>query len=150
MVTEQQAATQLNAVLAQSVTDRGAVVNAVPDVNSCGNLSGDEETFTGAQSSRQSLIHQVESDSEYSALPGAMMSDLENAWTASASADGDFAAWTEDELNNGCTNGNTGDSNYQAATTPDNEATQYKTSFAALWDPIATQYGLTSYQWDQL
>jgi hypothetical protein len=120
----------------------------VADVNNCGNLSADEQTFTAAQSSRQSFIGEVESG--YSALPAAMMSDLENAWSASASADGHFAAWAEDEINNGCTDGDTGDSNYQAATTPDNQATLYKVSFLSLWNPIASQYGLTTYQWEQL
>ena len=42
------------------------------------------------------------------------------------------------------------DPNYQAAVTPNQQATQNKMAFAALWDPIATQYNLTAYQWNQL
>ena len=34
--------------------------------------------------------------------------------------------------------------------TPNQNATTYKTAFAAEWNPIAAQYGLTQYQQEQL
>jgi hypothetical protein len=41
--------------------------------------------------------------------------------------------------------------NYQAAATdPDNQAATDGMAFVSLWNPIATQYGLATYQWDQL
>jgi hypothetical protein len=46
--------------------------------------------------------------------------------------------------------GDTKDPGYQTTITPDNEATEYKTDFTAAWNPIAAQYGLTTYQQGQL
>ncbi len=39
---------------------------------------------------------------------------------------------------------------YQAATVPDEQATTDKKAFAALWTAIANEYGLPSYQYNQI
>ncbi len=44
----------------------------------------------------------------------------------------------------------TSDASYQAATVPDNQATADKRAFVNLWNPIASQYGLSTYQQGQL
>jgi hypothetical protein len=126
-------------------------VSAVNDVNSCGSdLSQDVQAFQSAADSRQTLLNQMASISGLSALPATMTQALSNAWQASKQADQDFAAWAQDESSNGCTPNDTSDSNYQAATGPDDQATQYKQQFTNLWNPIASQYNLDQYQPDQL
>src|SRR5438552_898624 len=67
---EQQAAAQVAALLAQSVSDRGAVVQAVSDVSGCGpSLAGDEQTFSAAASSRASLLSQLSGVPDAATLP---------------------------------------------------------------------------------
>jgi hypothetical protein len=46
--------------------------------------------------------------------------------------------------------GDTSDPGHLATQTPNQNATTYKTAFAAEWNPIAAQYGLTQYQQQQL
>ncbi len=146
-----QAAAQVAALLAQSVSDRGAVVQAVSDVSGCGpSLAGDEQTFSAAASSRASLLSQLSGVPGASTLPAGLLGDLSGAWQSSAAADQDFAGWAQDELANGCTPDDTADPDYQAASGPDDNATADKQAFAAAWNPVAERYGLTQYQWNDL
>ena len=138
-------------MLASSVDDRTAINNAYNDVNSCGpNLDSDAAVFTRAVSSRRAMLASLASMPGRSALPPALLSDLANAWQASIAADQGFATWANDEATQGCVPDDTNDPGYQATITPDNEATQDKTAFAAQWNPIAASYGLTTYQQGQL
>jgi hypothetical protein len=148
---EQVAAQSLATLLTQSVADRSAINAASNDVTACGSsLAQDGQVFESAASSRQQLISQLATLSGASTLPPTMIQDLTGAWQASAQVDNDYASWANDESSHGCTPNDTADPNYQAATTPNQQATQNKMAFAALWDPIATQYNLTAYQWNQL
>jgi hypothetical protein len=148
---EQQAADSLSALLAQSVSDRSAIVSAVNDVNACGpNLSQDVQTFQNAATSRQTLLSQLANLPDSSALPASMLQALTSAWQASMQADQDYAGWAQDEVSQGCVPNDHSDSNYQAAGGPDGQATTGKKAFVSSWNPIATQYGLPTYQWDQL
>jgi hypothetical protein len=147
----QQAAAGLAGLLAQSVTDRSSTVNAVNSVSECGpTLSQDPQILEGAVAARQRLLSQLASLPGRSALSGQMLQALTGAWLASATADRDFAQWAQDELSRGCTQNDQADSNFQAAAAPDAQATTDKKAFANLWNPIAAQYGLTSYTWNQL
>jgi hypothetical protein len=149
---EQTAAQALAQLLASSASDRGAVVSAVSDVKSCGSgLAQDAQTFQQAAASRQQLISQLAALPGVSTLPAQLVQDLNSAWQASIQADQDFAAWAGDENSGGgCTTNDSADANFEAATEPDDEATTDKQDFVGLWNPIATQYGLTTYQWNQL
>ena len=148
---EEVAAQSLAGLLSQSVEDRSAIVNAVSDVTNCGpNLSQDPQTFDTAAASRQSLLTNLANLPDRSALPAQMLASLDGAWQASVAADQDFAQWAQDELAQGCTPNDQSDSNFQAAAGPDGQATVDKQAFVGLWNPIATQYGLTTYQWGQL
>jgi hypothetical protein len=150
-VTEHQAATTVAGMLASSVSDRTAIDDAYNDVDSCGpNLNGDAAVFTRAASSRRAMLASLDSMPGRSALPAALISDLANAWQASITADQGFAGWANDEVTQGCVRDDTLDPGYQATVTPDNEANQYKTAFVAQWNPIATSFGLTTYQQSQL
>jgi hypothetical protein len=150
-VTEQGAATSVAGMLTRSGSDRTAITNAVNDVNSCGpSLAGDPKVFEQAASSRQSLLGSLASMPGRGTLPAALITDLTNAWQASVAADNDFVRWADDEIAKGCVANDTSDPGYQAATTPDNEATAAKQAFVAQWNPIAGRYGLSQYQWNQL
>ena len=148
---EQVAAQGLSQLLEQSTSDRSAIVAAFNDVSSCGSgLIGDAQTFQHAAASRKSLLSQLNALPDQDALPAELLQELNGAWQSSYQADQDFAGWANDENTNGCTANDTSDSNYQAATGPDNQATADKRAFVNLWNPIAAQYGLTTYQQDQL
>src|SRR5438034_6682975 len=86
-----QAAVRLSGLLAQSVTDRAAVIHAAEDVRGCGpSLRQDARTFARAASSRQQLLSRLASMPGRSVLPAAMLQDLTGAWQASAQVDTDL------------------------------------------------------------
>ena len=146
-----QAAQALAALLAQSGADRAAVTQAVSGVADCSpGLSQDKTTFSTAASSHQALLGKLAALADRSALPASMLQDLTNAWQASGEADQDFADWTHDEISHGCSTDYQSDASYQAARVPDDQATQDKKAFAALWTAIANEYGLPSYQYNQI
>ena len=150
-VSERQAASTVAGMLASSVADRTAIDNAYDDVDRCGpNLDGDAAVFTRAASSRRAMLAGLASLPGRSALPPALLSDLAGAWQASMSADQDFATWADDEATQGCVPDDTSDPGYQATVTPDNVANQFKAAFVAQWNPLASSYGLTTYQQTQL
>jgi hypothetical protein len=145
------AAAGLAGLLAHSVTDRGAIVNADVDVNQCGPALGrDAQTFRGGARSRQLLLRQLATLPGRSALPGAMLQALSSAWRASITVDQDLARWAQDEASHGCRRNDQADPNLQAANGPDQQATEGKTAFVSTWNPIAAKYGLTPYQTSQL
>jgi hypothetical protein len=148
---QQKAATQLAGLLSQSGNDRGAVIDAVVDVENCGkSLAQDEQTLTRAASNRNILLTKLGNLPDRSSLPASMMSALTGAWQASAQADTDLAKWATDEAG-GCHKKTVqNDPNYKASLGPDSQATNDKQSFVAQWNPIATRYGLKTYQWEQL
>jgi hypothetical protein len=146
-----QAAVQLAGLLAQSVTDRAAVTGAAEDVRACGpSLPQDARTFTREASSRQQLLSRLASLPGRSLLPAAMLQDLTSAWQASAEVDTDLARWTQDNIARNCRHGSRSDAHLRASYVPEARATTGKRGFAALWNPIAKKYGLTTYQRSQL
>jgi zinc-ribbon domain len=148
---EQRAASSLATLLAQSVTDRSSIQTAVSDVNQCGpTLSQDPRTFEKAATSRQQLLSHLAGLPGRSALPASMLQALTGAWQASEAADQDLGQWAHDEVSRGCTQNDQSDANFQAATDPDDQATADKMAFVSQWDSVAAQYGLTTYQWNQL
>jgi hypothetical protein len=149
---EQQAATQLAALLPQSGADRGAVIDADVNVSNCGkNLAQDVSTFNKSASNRQTLLSKLDSLPGRSALPAALVTSLSGAWQTSAQADSDLAKWAQDELSGGCHKSKTAnDPNLKASYGPDGQATTDKQTFVKLWNPLATKYGLKTYQVDDL
>ena len=148
---QQLAADSLAGLLAQSVTDRSSIVNAASSVSQCGPaLNQDPQVFDSAAAARQRLLSQLASLPGRSALSGQMLQALTAAWQASATADQDFARWARDELSQGCSPNDQADPSFQAAAGPDGRATTGKKAFVNLWNPMAAQYGLPSYRWNQL
>jgi hypothetical protein len=151
LVSERQAATDLAGLLAQSVQDRSSIVAAASDVAHCGpTLSQDPQTFQNAAASRQQLLSRLAGLPGRAALPAAMLQSLTGAWQASAAADQDLGKWAQDEVSRGCTQNDQADPNFKAAAGPDDQATADKKAFVGQWNPIASQYGLTTYRWNQL
>jgi hypothetical protein len=147
---EEVAARGLSALLAQSSGDRSAVVDAAGDVEQCGqDLAGDPGIFTRAVASRQRLLTRLANLTDVSALPAGMVQALTGAWQASVQADQDYATWAQDENSGHCKAGGA-DPNRSAATAPADQANTDKVTFLNLWNPIATRYGLRTYQWSQL
>ncbi len=147
----EQAAEGVAGLLTQSVKDRNAIVQAVSDVQQCGpNLNQDSQTFQTAATSRQNLLTQLADLSGRSALPSNMLAALTGAWQNSIKADQDFAQWSQDEVSRGCTQNDQSDPAAQAAVGPDDQATTDKQNFVSMWNPIATEYGLPTFQWNQL
>jgi hypothetical protein len=150
-LSEQQAARNLAALLARSVTDRRSVVSAVAGVSRCGpGLGHDARVFRDAAAARQQLLSQLAGLPGRAALPAPLLQSLTGAWQASAAADRDFAHWARDELSHGCVRNDQSDPGFQAAAGPDSQATAAKKAFASSWDPMAARYGLRAFQWDQL
>jgi hypothetical protein len=147
----EQAARGLARLLTQSAADRAAVNHAFSDVLACGSgLARDEQTFERAATSRKHLLSQLAALPGSPALPTPLLQDLGGAWRASHHADQDYASWAAAENASGCAANDTANSWYQAATGPDNQATTYKQDFVRLWNSIASQYGLSTYQWSDL
>jgi hypothetical protein len=145
-----QVAVRLSGLLAQSVTDRAAVTGAAEDVRGCGpSLRQDAGTFAHEASSRQHLLSLLASLPGRSLLPAAMLQDLTSAWQASAQVDTDLARWTQDNIARGCHHNSRSDASLRASYIPEGQATAGKQAFATLWNPIARQYGLTTYQPNQ-
>jgi hypothetical protein len=148
--TEQQAAAGVASLLAQSASNRAAIDAAYNDVLQCGpNLAADAQAFQNAETAHQQFLSDLTQLPGRSLLPQAMLSDLVTAWQASASADGDFAQWAEDQVSDGCTADDQSDPNFAAADTPDLQATASKTAFVRRWNPLARAYGLPTYQQNQ-
>lgn len=149
---EKTAAQALAQLLASSASDRNAIVAAFSAVNSCRTgLPQDAKTFQQAAAARQQFISELSSIPGVSTLPAQMTQDLSGAWQASEQADQDFAAWASaEDSGSGCRPDDLANVSYQAARQPDDEATSDKHAFVRFWNPIATRYGLTTYQWNQM
>ncbi len=139
----QQQATQLSGLLTQSANDRSAINAAVSSIGNCGNLIGAQTALTASATSRQSLLNQLQR-TNLTALPGSgqLTQFLTAAWNNSEASDQSYANWASDEISRGCSPNDTADLNYQNAQVSDGQSTSNKTSFAALWNPIAATYNL--------
>jgi hypothetical protein len=138
-------------MLGESVSDRSAIDAAATDIGNCGpSLSSDPQVFDNAASSRQKLLTKLSQLPGSASLPAALINDLTKAWQASIAADKAYAQWANDEIAKSCVPSDTSDPGHLATQTPNQNATTYKTAFAAEWNPIAAQYGLTQYQQQQL
>jgi hypothetical protein len=150
-LTQEQAATALSGLLAQSGTDHSDVNAAVTDVEACGGgLANDAKEFNKAAGNRRALLAKLEQLPGRSALSTEMLADLTSAWQASATVDADLARWAASEEGH-CHKGKTTKSPDYTATIPfDSKATNGKTEFVGLWNPLAKKDSLPTYQAAQL
>lgn len=146
-------AVALDQLLADSGNSRDSVIKAVGNVRACNNLDQAAGDLRDAAKQRGDLVTRL-SGLSVDKLPNhaALTAALTSAWQASASADTHYAAWA-DQVNGrkGCkkgqarTTGQTVAGN-RASTT----ASAQKVKAAALWNTIASTYGLTQRQPTQL
>jgi hypothetical protein len=133
-------------LVSASAGQRTNVSTAANDLENCGNASADQSAFTQAASVRQSVVNQLGA-LQVALLPNGaeMAQDLSSALSYSIQSDTSYAQWAGDELS-GCSTDYAADSNFAAAQQTDPQADSQKRAFASLWNAVAPQYGLPT--WD--
>ncbi|MEU0008439.1 hypothetical protein ABZ079_30355 [Streptomyces sp. NPDC006314] len=149
-----QQAVALDKLLADSGSSRASVIQAVADVRQCDNLDQAASSLRDAAKQRSQLVTRLGKLS-VDKLPanGDLTAALTKAWQASAAADNHYAAWAGQVKggHKGCKKGHartTGET--QAGNRESGTASAQKVKAAALWNVIATKYGLTQRQPTQL
>ncbi|MFF7470928.1 hypothetical protein [Streptomyces sp. NPDC008092] len=146
-------AVALDKLLADSGSSRASVINAVAQVKQCRNLDSSASDLRNAAQQRTDLVTRLAKLS-VDKLPGnaELSTSLTKAWQASANADNHYAAWADQAKGkHGCrkdqarTTGQTAAGNRESGT-----ASSQKVKAAALWNTIASKYGLTQRQPTQL
>jgi hypothetical protein len=144
--TQLKAATALSGLLSQSAGEHADVNAAVTDVDACGkNLAQDPQIFNQAAADRHALLTELAQLPGRSTLSSAMIADLNGAWQASATLDADLAKWAQDQAGD-CKKADLDDPNYAATLPLDSQATNGKTEFVTLWNPLAEKDTLPTWQ----
>jgi hypothetical protein len=144
-----QQAAGLMAIVSQSGALRSEAISAVDDLtsSSCGQLPGDETALQATSKARSAQASAV-AKLDVASLPDGtqVVSELAQAWTASATSDAAYAQIAADLSAAGtsnCKSPSKKDSNYSAAVQADGDATRAKTNAASLWNNnLATAAGL--------
>lgn len=139
-------AQSLNSLVSTSADQRTNVVNAAGDLEQCGNPQSDQNGFSQAASTRQSVVNQL-GGLQLSLIPNyqQLVQDLTSGLDYSIQSDNSYAQWAGDEITN-CSTDYNNDANFLAAQQTDPQANAAKLAFTNLWNPIAQQYGLPT--WD--
>ena len=118
----------------------------VTDVANCGNLGADISQIRQIANERSSEYSQATALQTNALSNGAQVkSQLMRALRISLRIDNDYLAWAQQQQSSGCAYG-TSSSYYQQATYLDNRATNDKQAFVDIWNPIAGQYSLPTFQ----
>ncbi|MEV6054255.1 hypothetical protein [Streptomyces sp. NPDC052107] len=151
--TAQAQAKSLDALLQSSKSSRTAVIDAVASIKQCSNLAGSATDLRTAASRRDDLVTKL-SQLTFDRLPdhGDLVAQLTTGWKASAAADNHYAAWADQAAGaKGCHNGHaTKTEQTDQGNAASEQATLAKKKAAALWNPIAQQYGLPQRQFNEL
>ncbi|MBI0299328.1 hypothetical protein JBE04_33945, partial [Streptomyces sp. PRKS01-29] len=139
----------LDALLADSNNSRASVIKAVDNIKSCKDLTTAASDLRTAAGQRNGLVTRLGKLS-VDKLPdhARLTASLTKAWKSSARADNEYAAWADQVGGKrGCPKGKARRTpRVGAAERASGEATQAKKTASGLWNPIASQYGLTSRQ----
>jgi Protein kinase domain len=134
--------------LARSAGVRPTVQTAIDGVQACTESpQTGEATIQQAISTRQDILQSLQTLS-VSGLPNGaqLVSTLTTAMQASINDDQDFQHWMADLASSGGACGSTQDPYYQAGSGTDNSAaTNAKSAFLAIWNPMAPNYGQQTY-----
>jgi hypothetical protein len=86
------------------------------------------------------------------ALPSEMLLDISDVWGAEQQQYAALTTWASNEEKSvsGCSRDYAANTYYQLATQPDSDETLEKHLFVSSWNPLAIQWRLPTYQWDQL
>jgi serine/threonine protein kinase len=139
---QSQAASTLDSLLTDSSANRANVIAAVAATESCQDPTGAAATLTEAANDRAAELQRLQT-LDLSALNGSdqLVGALTSALDHSQAADQAFAAWAT--AAEGCSGAAPQDSNFAAASAASTAATASKQQFVNLWNPIASQFGLT-------
>ncbi|MEV5958884.1 hypothetical protein AB0M11_34960 [Streptomyces sp. NPDC051987] len=146
-------AVALDKLLADSGSSRASVINAVAQVKQCQNLDGSASDLRNAAQQRAELVTRLAKLSIDKLPDNAELSTaLTRAWQASANADNHYAAWADQARGkHGCHKGQARATGQTAAGNRESgTASSQKVKAAALWNAIASKYGLTQRQPTQL
>jgi hypothetical protein len=147
-------AKQLDALLKDSNSSRSSVISAVASIKSCSNMDTSSADLRTAAGQRDQLITRLD-QLTLDKLPNhdELVKQLTAAWKASAEADNDYADWGDQVAKDkkGCVKGHAkGTPAAQKGNAASGRATFAKKRAADLWNPIASQYGLTQRQFTDL
>jgi hypothetical protein len=149
----EQQAIALDKLLADSGSSRASVIQAVANVKQCNNLGQAASDLRNAAKQRSGLVTRLGKLS-VDRLPAnaELTAALTKAWQASAAADNNYAAWADQVGGRkGCHKGRARVTGQTAAGNRESgTASAEKVKAAALWNTIATKYGLTQRQPTQL
>ncbi|MEU9041897.1 MULTISPECIES: hypothetical protein [unclassified Kitasatospora] len=132
----------LSDLLGTASDSRTSVVSAVASVQKCDKLPESQQALTAAAGKRRELqtkLGQLKTDK----LPGGqqLVEQLNAAWTASAQADDEYAAWAQDAQAS-CDAKKQDNQHYKNAVQASGTATTAKKQASTLWNTIAGQTGL--------
>lgn len=144
----------LNKVLEDGSQGRASVVNSVASIGQCKKLGPSSSALRQAASGRKSLVQRL-NKLKVNKLPQghALVSALRRGWNASARADSQYAAWSDNvgRHKDMCKHGKAPhDGHYNAAVRASGQATRGKKHAAKLWNAIARQTGQPTRQAGQL
>ncbi|HXP21523.1 MAG TPA: protein kinase [Streptosporangiaceae bacterium] len=139
-------ATAVNSLLLHSASSLARLRNAIKYADNCTNFSYAIGQIQQATAGRQRELSQASGLSTGLLQNGAaLMSDLTQALQYSVNADNAYLSWAQQQEAS-CQPG----SSVGVDPTDNNGATTYKSMFVGLWDPIASQYGLTPFAEGQI
>ncbi|MFJ9905006.1 hypothetical protein ACIRVK_19265 [Streptomyces sp. NPDC101152] len=142
-------ATALNRLLSQNTGRRSGVADAVKSMTQCSDLQHDRQVFEDAADARAGLVEKL-GGLGLDQLSGDLVSDLRSAWQNSEEADRAYARVVDDVSGNCSSSAVSGSSSWQDAASASASATAAKQDFVAVWNPIASEYGLNTLAWTDL
>ncbi|MFF3765784.1 hypothetical protein ACFYYR_17090 [Streptomyces sp. NPDC001922] len=149
----EQQAKSLDSLLEDSNNSRSTVIRSVENTRTCTNLGQSAQDLRAAAGQRNGLVTRLQKLS-VDELPNnaALTASLTRAWKASAAADNHYAAWADQVGGRkGCHKGRARVTPQAAAgNRASGQATVAKKEAAALWNKIASKYGLPQRQFTQL
>lgn len=146
---EGKAAVALAGLLQQAQTRLGDVSGSKTNVLDCKpKLTTDKQTFFNAADSRRDLLLALAKLPGRSTLPTALVGDLTSAWQEENDEYSLLGLWATDAVAHGCHPKTIKDDGYLLDSYGHgDQATTNMKKFVSLWDPIATKYSLSTYQY---
>ncbi|WP_189332507.1 hypothetical protein [Actinoplanes ianthinogenes] len=141
----------LAALIQDSSRSRTAVKDAVIATKACRSLRANAATFTAAGDARRDQRARAAA-LDVSGLPSGaeLTATLLRALDHSQRADRAFAKWASALAGGTCEKGDTVTGDFTAADRESTAATAEKKKFVALWNPIATTYGLSAFEYSDV
>ncbi|WP_062217014.1 hypothetical protein [Streptomyces sp. NBRC 109706] len=137
----------LSALLEDSNDSRDSVIESVANIRACQDLDRAADDLRAAADQRNGLVTRL-NELTLDELPESeqLIQALTEAWHASAEADDHYAAWADEARDSGGNVCRGGQARHTATAgegdAASGRATSAKERAAALWNPLASEYGL--------